>query len=105
MKDNEIMNDVYSLIVPVTGEAIQDTVELLLPDLSKNDQKNLSNELNKMIVDIDSYFLNGYTTNDEEQNKKFQENSIKWLTEKYPWLNDDNINRSINRGMYMAWHG
>lgn len=87
------------------GKPVIELIEELCPELPNGRKETLATTIEQTKKAIEQYFFDSYDRKSEEANQTLQEQGKQWIKEQYPWMEEDNVNRAANQGMYFAWHG
>jgi len=72
----------------------------VVPRLSGNDIEKISEYITRVRDDVFKIYSDNY----DPKSQTFNSDVLKEVTEKYPWINKNNLSRLDSQGQYYAWH-
>jgi hypothetical protein len=71
----------------------------LFPEMGAKERAEISAYIETVRSEIEDYVAEQYPL------QTTQESVLRWIHERYPWMDQDNAMRGFSQGMYFAWHG
>lgn len=102
--DKNILNRALSISLEWGKEwlnPIQNRLMHVVPRLSGNDIEKISEYITRVRDDVFKIYSDNY----DPKSQTFNSDVLKEVTEKYPWINKNNLSRLDSQGQYYAWHG
>ena len=106
--DSVVLNRIYELSLEFGKNwrrPVLTIVQEVSPNLSFEEQKQISTYIEKTRSRIETYFYERYVSDQAEMISALQRQGEAWIKVEFPWMNPETIRHAISQAMYFAWHG
>jgi len=76
-----------------------------LPHIGPDDRAVLVDAVERCRRDVESRVEEQYNRYGDSWPSDAEPEVRQWVTERYPWMSEQNLSHAIAQGVYYAWHG
>ena len=84
---------------------IPDLAAERLPALGDSERSSLAEAVELCRRDIELHIEEEYARYGDDWPDDAKTAVHDWITERYPWMDEHNVQHAISQGVYFAWHG
>ena len=106
--DSVVLNRIYELSLEFGinwRRPVLTIVQEVSPNLSFEEQKQISTYIEKTRSRIEAYFFERYVSDQSEMISALQRIGEEWIKVEFPWMNPETILHAISQAIYYAWRG
>lgn len=106
--DSVVLNRIYELSLEFGKnwrKPVLTIVQEVSPNLSFEEQKQISTYIEEARSRIETYFYERYVSDQAEMISALQRQGEAWIKVKFPWMNPETILHAISQATYYAWRG
>jgi len=106
--DSVVLNRIYELSLEFGKNfrrPVLTIVQEVSPNLSLEEQKQISSYIEKTRSRIETYFYERYVSDQPDMISALQRLGEEWIEVEFPWMNPETILHAISQATYYAWHG